>query len=234
GHATKLEVRIEGHIDLQLLPTPMLRLQKVEFGRWGDPNKTRARELRVELAPGSLLGGEWRATQLKLRGPEFALTLDQSGRLDWSALAVGSDPDALSIEQLEIEDGQATLTYAASGAKLALDKLSFSGQIGSLIGPVKGDGSFAVSGQPVVYKYRLAMGRRGDDGNTKVRLIVNPPEGRRPADSEPARQTSFDVDGTVRFEKNVPQFEGTLQVAGRPGSLDALTEAWHMGGHLHV
>jgi len=234
GHVTGLQVRAEGDIKLRLLPTPTLTLQKVEFGPWNSPNKTRAQELRVELAAGSLLSGEVRATVLTLRGPEFALMLDRSGRLDWSASMAGSDITA--IEHLEIEEGRLTLTDAASDWHVTLDKLKFIGQVRSLNGPVQGDGSFELDGQGVPLKYRLAIGRRGDDGATKVRFSVNPPDARRraEADSAAARQTSFDLDGSMRFEKSGPQFEGTLQWVARAGILDGLTEPWRMAGHLHL
>jgi large subunit ribosomal protein L24 len=237
GHITGFEVRVGGKINARFLPTPTLTAQEVEFGRRGDSKTTRARELRVELAPGSLIGsligGEVRATVVTLRGPHFALTLDRSGQLDWSASM--ADSDIASIEQLEIEDGSLTLNDAASDAHLSLNNLKFAGQVRSLIGPVQGEGSFELDGQAAPLKYRLVIGRRGDDGVTKVHFSVNPPEGRRlaPADSAAKRPISFDIDGSLRIE-GAPQFEGTLQWAGVPGMLEGLTEPWRVAGHLHL
>lgn len=238
GHVTGLEVRVGGKINARFLPTPTLTAQEVEFGRRGDSKTTRARELRVELAPGSLIGsligGEVRATVLTLRGPEFALTLDRSGQLDWSASMSGSG--IVSIEKLEIEEGSLTLKDSASDWHLSLNKLKFAGQMRSLNGPVQGDGSFELDGQAAPLKYSLAIGRRGDDGVAKVHFSVNPPEGRRLAEADPStkRPTSFDIDGSLRTEKGAPQFEGTLQWAGGPGILDGLTESWRMAGHMHL
>ena len=64
GHVTGLEVQVGGRINARFLPTPTLTAQEVEFGRRGDSNKTRARELRVEgpvdggHAPTPELGGD--------------------------------------------------------------------------------------------------------------------------------------------------------------------------------
>jgi uncharacterized protein involved in outer membrane biogenesis len=172
GRLTGLEVRVTGPIDVRLLPTPTLTLQQIELGRPGDPAGTRAQALRIEFALGDLVRGTWRAPDMTLQGPELTLSLDPSGRLAWSAPTIGLDPDAVSIEHLEIADGRATFSDAASGTKLVLDKLDFTGQVRSLLGPVKGEGSFAIEGQH--YPFRLAVSRPADDGSVKIRLNVDP------------------------------------------------------------
>jgi uncharacterized protein involved in outer membrane biogenesis len=220
---TGLEVRVTGPIDVRLLPTPTLTLQQIELGRPGDPAKTRARALRIEFALGDLMRGAWRAPDLKLQGPELTLGLDPSGRLAWSAPTIGLDPDAVSIERLEIEDGRATLADAASGARLVLDKLEFTGQVRSLLGPVKGEGSFAIDGQH--YPFRLSVGRPADDGGVKVRLNVDPIDYPR----------TIDVDGSLWLERGLPRFEGTLQLARPVGrSPDGIIEPWHISSHVRA
>jgi uncharacterized protein involved in outer membrane biogenesis len=223
GRLTGLEVRVTGPIDVSILPTPTLTLQQIELGRPGDPAKTRARALRIEFALGDLLHGTWRAPNLKLQGPELTLSLDPSGRLAWSAPTIGLDPDAVSIEHLEIEDGRATLADAASGSRLSLDKLEFSGQVRSLRGPVKGEGSFAIGAQH--YPFRLSASRPTDDGGVKVRLNVDPIDYPR----------TIDVDGSIWIERGVPRFEGTLQLARPVGrNADGNVESWRLSSHLRA
>ena len=48
-------------------PTPTLTLGQVEIGRAAQP-QARARELHVELALGSLMRGEFRASELRIVG----------------------------------------------------------------------------------------------------------------------------------------------------------------------
>jgi AsmA family/AsmA-like C-terminal region len=223
GRLTGLEVRVTGPIDVRLLPTPTLTLQQIELGRPGDPAKTRAQALRIEFALGDLMRGTWRAPDMTLQGPELTLSLDPSGHLAWSAPTIGLDPDAVSIEHLEIADGRATFTDAASGTRLVLDKLDFTGQLRSLVGPVKGEGSFAIEGQH--YPFRLAVGRPADDGSVKVRLNVDPIDHPR----------TIDLDGSIVVERGLPRFEGTLQVARPVGrSPDGIIEPWRVSSHVRA
>lgn len=220
---TGLEVRVTGPIDLRLLPTPTLTLRQLELGRPGDSAKTRARALRIEFALGDLLRGEWRAPDMRLRGPELTLNLDQSGHLAWSAPTIGLDPDAVSIDHLEIEGGHATLADAASGSHLQLDDLTFAGQVRSLAGPVKGEGSFTISGQR--YPFRLSVAKPAEDGGVKVRLNLEPADLPR----------TIDVDGSIWVERGIPRFEGALQVArtvsrGAEGS----APSWRLSSHIRA
>jgi uncharacterized protein involved in outer membrane biogenesis len=223
GRLTGLEVRVTGPIDVRLLPTPTLTLQQIELGRPGDPAKTRARALRIEFALGDLVHGTWRAPDMTLQGPELTLGLDASGRLVWSAPTIGLDPDAVSIEHLEIADGRATFTDAASGARLVLDQLEFTGQVRSLLGPVKGEGSFSIEGQH--YPFRLAVSRPGDDGGVKVRLNVDPIDHPR----------TIDLDGSILVEQGRPSFEGSLQFTRPVGrGPDGIIEPWRVTSHVRA
>src|SRR6476469_7264283 len=68
AEATRLAgqpVRIGGAIDVRILPTPALTLGQVEIGPAAQP-QARARELHVELALGSLMRGEIRASELRV------------------------------------------------------------------------------------------------------------------------------------------------------------------------
>ena len=60
-----MPVRIGGAIDVRILPTPTLTLGRVEIGSAAQP-QARARELHAELALGSLMRGEFRASELRV------------------------------------------------------------------------------------------------------------------------------------------------------------------------
>jgi large subunit ribosomal protein L24 len=220
---TGLEVRVTGPIDLRILPTPTVTLRQIELGRPGDPAKTRAQALRIEFALGDLLRGEWRAPDLKLQGPELSLGLDASGRLAWSAPTIGLDPDAVSIDHIEIANGRAIFADAGSGARLVLEDLQFAGQVRSLVGPVKGEGSFIVDGRH--YPFRLSVARPSDDGGVKVRLNLDPVDYPR----------AVDVDGSIWVERGVPRFEGTMQVVRPVGrGPDGIVEPWRFASRVNV
>jgi len=117
-----LDVHVTGEIDARLLPTPRLTLHDIEIGS-SSADKIRARALGIEFALGPLMRGEWRASEVRLAGPQISLGLDASGHVQAPNIAVGFNPDGLTIERLTIEDGKITLTDAANGASMSLDRL---------------------------------------------------------------------------------------------------------------
>ncbi len=202
GRMIGTPVRISGAIDLRLLPAPYMTVQDVTVGE-----SVAARELRVEFALAPILRGEWRASDVKIVGPNLQFGLQSNGRVDWPiSLPEGVAPDTLSIARLSIEDGRAILFDAASGAQVQLEKLWFMGELRSLAGPYKGEGGFWYDGAR--HGYRLNIARAGDDGTAKARLLIDP-SGRAP---------SIEADGALRFEAGSPRFEGTLALAQLPTS----------------
>ena len=103
----------------------------------------------------------------RLEGAEISIALDRNGRLEWPAPSVGFDPEAISIERLDIRDSRALLADAASGYGVVLDKLDFKGELRTLSGPVKGPGivlcrrtalSLSDRGEPCRRRARCACG----------------------------------------------------------------------------
>src|SRR6201994_1522951 len=69
-------VRVGGKLDARLLPSPSLQLHSVVVGGANDLGKVRADKLDVEFSLGSLMRGEWRATELTVNGLSLDLRLD--------------------------------------------------------------------------------------------------------------------------------------------------------------
>jgi hypothetical protein len=206
---TGLDFRVSGAIDARLLPTPTIVLQGVEFGRRDEASKVRARALRIEFALGALVRGEWRIAEARLEGPEFSAGLDQAGRVAWPVPKLGFDLEGVSIERLQIEDGRAVLAAAASDSRMVLEKVSFNGELRTLVGPIKGEGSFVLAGQR--YPYRLSASRISEDGGMKLRLAL------APVDSP----LTADADVTVWIDRATPRFDGSVQFTrpvGRGGA----------------
>ena len=195
-----LPVRVNGAIDVRLLPTPTLTLANIEVGDIAAPLMS-ARELHAELSLGALVRGEFRASDMRVVGPDIRVALDANGRLDWPATRMGFDPDQLWIERVAVEGGRLSFSDAASGAATTLEGLYFNGDLRSLLGPVKGEGGFVVSGER--YGYRVSAGRVGDDGAMKLRIGLDPAD----------RPLSIVADGSMRVDASAPRFEGTLSVS---------------------
>ncbi|HLK83240.1 MAG TPA: AsmA family protein [Xanthobacteraceae bacterium] len=212
-------VRVGGTIDVRILPTPSLKLGDVQIGPAASAEKVTVGELAMEFGLGTLMRGEFRASQVTLDRPEIRVGLDGSGALQAPGLNIRFDPDRIAIERLIINDGKLLLADAASGGEIAVEQLSLAGEVGSLIGPFKAEGAFAAKGER--FAYRLSGGRRGDDGGMKVRLAIDPAE----------RALAFESDGTVFIEGGAPRFEGAAtlsRVVGTalPGGRVAINDPW--------
>jgi AsmA-like protein len=218
-------VRVGGAIDVRLLPTPSLALRDVQIGPANSTRKVSARGLSMEFALNTLMRGEFRANQVTLDRPDVRVGIDRSGGLQMPGLALSFDPGRLAIERLTITDGQLHLTDAANGAKLTVEGLNVSGDVASLIGPFKLEGTFTVSGEH--YFYRLAGARRGDDGGMKVRLAVDPVD----------RALAFESDGTVWIEGGSPRYQGAATLSRVVGTAGAdghviLNDPWKVSGKI--
>ena len=188
-------VHIAGPMAVSLLPTTSLRLEGVAIGPAGAPSVT-ARKLAMELKPTALMRGEFRVDQLVLDGVTATVRLDRNGKVETPVEALGFDPDRVGIDRLTVTHGRIVLADAASGGRVALDNVSFKGEVRSLLGPFKGDGTFSADDRP--YTFRLGAGHRGDDGGIRLRLAVE----------SPATAVSFETDGTIWADGGAPRYEG--------------------------
>src|SRR6202790_349863 len=193
-------VRVGGELDARLLPTPSLRLRSLVVGGANDLGKVRADKLDVEFSLGSLMRGEWRATELTINGMALDLGLDPHGRIDWPASTGKFNLGSLSIDRLNLT-GRIALHDAASRETLELNDIAFSGDVRSLAGALRGDGSFMLSG--LRYPFRVSSGQSADGGGTRVHFNIDPG----------ARALSVDLDGVLSFEARAPRFDGALVLA---------------------
>jgi hypothetical protein len=217
-------VRVSGELNARLLPTPSLRLRTVAVGGANDLGKVRADKLDVEFSLGSLMRGEWRATELTINGMALDLGLDSSGRIDWPASTGKFSLGTLAIDRLNLT-GRVALHDAASRGTIELNDIVFSGDVRSLAGSVRGDGNFMLSGTR--YPFRVSSGQSADAGGTRVHLNIDPG----------ARALSADLDGVLSFEARAPRFEGavTLVVPAGARKKDASFEAqtpWRISARI--
>jgi large subunit ribosomal protein L24 len=201
----KTRVRVDGALDARLLPTPSLRLRSVVVGGANDLGKVRADKLDVEFSLGSLMRGEWRATELTINGMALDLGLNAQGRIDWPASTGAFNLGSLAIDRLNLT-GRIALHDAASRGKLELNDIAFSGDVRSLAGSVRGDGNFMLSGTR--YPFRVSSGQSADGYGTRVHLTVDPG----------ARALSVDLDGVLSFDARAPRFDGAVILTGPAGN----------------
>lgn len=197
-------VRVAGELDARLLPTPTLRLRSVTFGGNNDLGRLRADKLDVEFSLGSLMRGEWRATELSVGGMAVDLGLDAKGRVDLPSTASGTfNLASLAIERLNLT-GRIALHDAASHSTLELNDIAFSGDVRSLAGSVRGDGNFTVA--RTRYPFRISSGPSPDGSATRLHLNIDPGE----------RPIQADLEGVLAFDNRLPKFDGALTLAVPP------------------
>src|SRR5262249_15677997 len=143
-----------------------------EVGPRGERPKLRADVLDVKLALGPLLKGELHAAELRLVGPEFRVALDRPGRVEAPVPGGFGSRETVSVERRRIQVGRAIFADAGTGPQIALNALAFDGEVRSLRGPFRGEGSFISGGER--YGYRLTSGRVGDSAGAKLRLSLEP------------------------------------------------------------
>ncbi len=216
-------VRVGGKLDARLLPSPSLRLRSAVVGGANDLGKVRADKLDVEFSLGSLMRGEWRATELTINGLSLDLGLDPKGRIDWPASTGPFNLGSVAIDRVNLT-GRVALHDAASRGTLELSDIAFSGDVRSLAGAIRGDGNFMLSG--VRYPFRISSGQGPDGNGTRVHLNIDPGQ----------RALAADLDGVLTFEARAPRFEGAVTLAVPPGQKgtadDVPPTPWRIGARI--
>jgi uncharacterized protein involved in outer membrane biogenesis len=202
-------VRVAGELEARLLPSPTLRLRSVVVGGANDLGKVKADKLDVEFSLGSLMRGEWRATELTIGGMALDLGLDAKGGIDWAVSNGKFNLGGLAIDRLRLT-GRAALHDARSHRTLELEDIVFSGDVRSLAGSMRGDGSVTVSGSR--YPFRVSSSQSPDGNGTRLHLNVD----------SGARPVSVDLDGLLSFEARSPRFEGAVTWAAAAGPKGAM------------
>jgi uncharacterized protein involved in outer membrane biogenesis len=224
---TRLDARIGGPIDVRLLPTPTLTLREIALGRPDESARIRVETLRIELALGALMRGQFLASDVALDGPEFSVRLggseqapaDPSPRAGEEGV-FAFDPHAVSIAHLAIDRGRVVVA-SGSGRSFLLDRLGFSGDARSLLGPVKGEGTVAVDGD--IYLFHLAADRPTANGAIRVRLLVDTVDHARLGE----------VDSSLWIERDIPHFAGALQWSqAARRSAQSFSEPWHVSAKI--
>src|SRR5262249_47771175 len=212
-------VRVAGKLDARLLPAPSLQLRSVTVGGANDLGKVRAEKLDVEFSLGSLMRGEWRATELTVNNMALDLGLDARGRIDWPASTGSFNFGQLAVDRLNLT-GRVALHDASSRGTLELNDIGFSGDVRSLAGSIRGDGNFALAG--VRYPFRVSSGQTQDGNGTRVHLNIDP--GQRPL--------AIDLDGVLAFEQRAPRFDGSVTLARPAVKSDPSALPWRIAAKV--
>lgn len=197
-------VRIEGHIALTLLPTPSLAVERLRLGpedASGLP-MLEAERVAASLQATALLRGDIVITEAHIDRP--VLRIGSAGRLAPDARAPRrmGDPDAISIQRLQVYDGALHITRPGQPA-LLITEINGDGEATSLIGPAQGNASFVMDGTS--RHIRLALGRF-EDGRARIKALYE----------DVQRAARLDLDGSVEATDSTPVFTGTAALTANP------------------
>ncbi|WP_238298274.1 AsmA family protein, partial [Methylobacterium soli] len=165
GRSLNLQARSEGRIEVRLLPSPRLRLDRLHLG--AEPGKPAldARFVKAEIALTPLLKGEIRFTETRIGRAEVKLPVTEGDAIllppDLDAALRGRD---LAIEDLRIQQFLLTTLVPATGRTDQVGAENLRVQTPSLAGPWRVEG--ASGGVP----FRLASGEPAPDGSVTVKV----------------------------------------------------------------
>ena len=147
-------VRIQGNVDLTVLPVPTLNLRGLriadEFGKFERPF-AEVETLNAELSIPPLLSGTIEARSIELDQPIVRLKIDEFGEGTW--LSVG--PHGLDIplpvsevvlDRVDITDGAIEMRRAGQSQAARFDRISGTFAADGLSGPFRFEGTGAIGG----------------------------------------------------------------------------------------
>jgi uncharacterized protein involved in outer membrane biogenesis len=207
--AIGLPARIQGPIQMRLLPAPVIRVEALRIGDPGGGDTmgqgpvltTGSATIEVAMAP--LLKGEIRIVDASLDEPSLALTIGPDGTpVGLAALRAAATVPPVALETLRLRGGSLVISDQVSGRTAALLALQADAEAGSLMGPWRITGE-AVAGQ-VPLSFRLTTGLADAEGlRLRLQTVAT------------ATQTRTDIDGRLSLTPaGAPIFDGKALVAG--------------------
>ncbi len=184
--AVGAEVRVEGAIEISLLPSPRLNVEKVRLsGQAPGAPTLKADAMRMELAVSPLMRGELRFTDMVVNAPDLQLTVAPDGALILPEF--GSDsPERFALDRLTLTNGVIRIDDRPRKRMVTIPNIELDGEAASLIGPFKGSGKLGDPAAPTVFRFNT--GTREAE-RWRVKLIVD----------EGARRPRTDFDGAILF-----------------------------------
>ena len=154
-----LPARSEGRLEVRLLPSPRLRIDRLHLGDGAESPNLDARFVKAEVALFPLLSGEFRFTETRIGRAELRLPVTGSEALlvpaDLPAVLSGRD---LAIEDLQVQQFLLTTLVPATGRTDQLYAQDLRLQAPALAGPWRVEGTSG--GVP----FRLTSGALAADG----------------------------------------------------------------------
>ena len=193
--ATGARVRVEGPIDITLLPTPRLSIERVKIA-FSDPTAPTldAAAMRLELSVTPLMRGELRFTDADIDSPRLNLTLRPDGAFAVPEMPE-APPDKIGIDHLRIRNGSLTINDLAHSRSTSVDQIDLDAEATSLTGPFKGSGQFGDPSNTATFRFTTGV---KETDRMRLKLIVD----------ETKATPRMDVDGALLFAATRVSYSG--------------------------
>ena len=205
GRAAGIEARTEGRIELRLLPSPRIRLDRLRLGSsTPDTPSLDAAFIKAEIALTPLIRGEVRFTETRVGRAEIRMPTSQMGT--WQLPAGAGSAHAgreWAVDNLLVSQLLLTTQVPTTGRtdQFYAENVSIEGQ--KLVGPWRVEGLTA--GVP----FRLVTGELGADRSVQIKLVGGGD-----------RYPRFDVDFRIAFaepgSRMPPSVSGAAKVLFGP------------------
>jgi hypothetical protein len=164
GRVLGVRVTVRGAIDLKLLPTPFITLNRVEVGtpRAGGAIFSCGR-IDLSLGITSLARGEVRFTQAAFAQPTLDLARGSDGRIALPRLDLAERSDSIAFDKVVVRDGRLRIAQAGGAAPLDIGGIDLDAEAASLLGPFRGAG-VAAGPEGVKIAFSFASGPVEGDG----------------------------------------------------------------------
>ena len=207
GQAAKLigrQVRIDGDVDLTILPVPELRVKGLRIADETGSFKTpfvEAESFTMVLALGPLLSGTLDAREMELDQPVIRFQLDAAGRGNWTTLAGaggGMPARDIVLHGVVIKDGAVEYRGAPGTTATRIDQISGSFSADSLYGPFRFTGVGAIGRDKRELKFSS-----GRVQNASMRLKASM--------SSASGASLYQLDGDLKNLGSAVQYTGPVQ-----------------------
>ncbi|HWG07343.1 MAG TPA: AsmA family protein, partial [Beijerinckiaceae bacterium] len=200
-------VEVAGAIDLKLLPTPSLRLEKVVMGGTAPGEASfKADRLELQMAVSPLMRGEVQFIQANFEAPEVHFTLGADGGIVLPH-APAALPAAMQFSAISLRHGRLSFDDPSNKRSFSIDAVNLDAQADSLIGPFKGSGNFArVGGGAIAFDFSTATLQ---DGALSFKASFDPTSTTPASDIAGALDFSTAAGGATRVS-----FNGTAAISG--------------------
>jgi len=224
SEVTGREVRLDGPLEIALLPQPLLMARQFRLGNAAGaatPHMLEAQRILVTLSWAALLQGRIELVQLVVDEPRLKLEPGGDGGPNWRLPLLeawagqGAGGPGLALTRLEIRNGRVVHATGLSGQPLEAEAINLSGSLAPADGVLHLKGTAVVNGVPASLALDLKTAGSAD---APVALTLGVPGGRLAFAGWPGERTAGDpLRGRLALDTDfLPEFvEALTTLTGR-------------------